>query len=625
MTSFVNDDGLELQYSGEDVLISKRSATFKNFTIQGDFSVNFTVKNNSYNRKVLGYHGYNQVGNPAYSQNTFKLVRNGNELEKGLLVIQEDDGKELSLFFISGNSNWFNLFNFNCRDIRNHSLSLQANLSSVVATWGMNTSGTITGPPTDYGIVFPLYDVMYKGQKFDQYFLDSFLKSGIGNSEPIAVEIFPALFVHTLVNELSKIAGVKISGDLLDEKAYRNLIITPESATLIDPETEKEIDTIGLYTTSAADYIKVGALAPDMIASDFIKWLCISFGCAPTYDSYSKTLSLNVIDKFKKESAEDWSEYFKSYKIEYDLYQNNYIRVEEGEGTEAYNSDRETKYGDANIQSDKEDNSSNEIYQSPFKPVVDYVGPAPTGSATYDFKWATPFIPYFELEDEEEYEYTSVTIGTNGSTTFNGSGFPFDTTSDFIAFRVQDDGGYYTGYHTTYSTVAAGATTITSKCNFIGDSSGKLYTQTIRKGTPGARLLNYIPRIGANQVSRKSSILVGDPGTSAGFTQIATAYYHKTFTGYPALDNGYRTGLAYGQIEGYNDIPLETRYLKNISEAVKKPTFVGYFVLPEAKYKSFNFDKFVYLNTGEINGYFLVESIVNYKDAKTLVEVRMYG
>lgn len=624
MTTFVNDNGEELQYTGEDVLISKRSATFKNFTIQGDFSVNFNVKNNSHNRKVLGYHGYNQVGNPAYSNNTFKLFRNGNEIERGLLVIQEDNGKELSLFFISGNSNWFSAFNFNCRDIRNTSLNVEANWTSVHNSWGVNSVGTITGSPRDYGIVFPLYDIMYKGQKFDNYFFDSIIKSGLGDSAAIAVEIFPALFVHTLVNELSKVADIKISGNLLEERFYKNLIITPESATLIDPDTEEEISTLGLYTTSAAPYLKIGALAPDMTAVEFIKWLCITFGCAPTYDSYTKTLSLNIIDKFKQEDAEDWSPYLKSYKIEYDLTQNNYIRVEEGE-TEEYNATRTLKYGELNIQSDKDDNSNNEIYSSPFKPVVDYIGPSPTGSGTYDFKWATPFIPYFELEDDEEISYTSVSLGTNNTSTFNGTGFPFDTLSDYIVFRVEDDNGTYTGYHTTYSTVPADATTITSKCPFNATSTGKIYTQTISKGTPGARILNYIPRILANQVSLKSNIEKGRPGSLNSFGTIATAYFHKAFTGYPALDNGHRLGLSYGQIDGRNDTPLETRYLKNISEAVKKPTLVGYFLLPEAKFKSFNFNKFVYLNTGEINGYFLVESIVNYKDGKTLTEVRMYG
>jgi hypothetical protein len=45
-------------------------------------------------------------------------------------------------------------------------------------------------------------------------------------------------------------------------------------------------------------------------------------------------------------------------------------------------------------------------------------------------------------------------------------------------------------------------------------------------------------------------------------------------------------------------------------------------LLPEAVFSAFNF-QFIYLNTGRLNGYYFVESIVNYKDSSTLCEVNL--
>lgn len=614
MTSFINDSGEELQYFGA-IGVTKQSITFPQFKLKGDVSLNFDAPNNSYNRKVLGYYGLNQIDSPVYSENYFNLVVNGNIIGRGKMVIQEDDKESLNLFYISGNSNWFGLLNFSCRDIRNDSLSLQANWTSAYTTMGLDGTGAIVLSPTTEGIVFPFIDWLYKGQKFDEYFLDSSYKSTLGNSDFIAVEIFPTLYVKTLVAEIAKTAGIKIDGTLISDAFYNTLIVTPENCVLIDPATGTEIDTLGLYTTSAANYITIGSLAPDMKAVDFIKWLCLSFGVMPYFDEYSKKLTLNVIDKFRKDEALDWSEYYRGHKIYYNISQNNYIRVKEPSEDvfDSYNESHSLKYGEANLESEKTDGSEETIYTSPFKPVLDFQGDTP-------FAWCTPYIPMFELEDDEVFEYTSVTIGTNSTATFNGSGYPFDSLSDYIIFRVVDDSGVYDGYHTTYVTVPATATTITSKCAFISNSSGKIYTQSVKKGNPGARILSYIPRISATDVTADTNFYKGNPGSGNGFTSVSTAYHYKETTG-EGIDT-YKKGLSYGSISGH-DVSLVDSYLSTLSKSIKGPKIRFTMQLPESDFNKFIFDKYIFVKTKDLTGYFLVESISNYKDSKTLVEVNV--
>lgn len=631
MTSFINDSNDELVIN-QDVLFTKQVATFKNFKIKGDVTVSFTVPNDSRTRSVLGYYGYNQIDSPIFSENYFTLVRNGSPVAKGKLVIEQDNGEELSLFFISGNGNWFNFFQFNCKDVRNELLQVANSFSAIETSWGLS-SGSIVSAPRDYGIVFPLYDIMFKGQRnnfkaFGKSFNDLLGESATPED---ATDIYPALYLHTLFNEISKIADVKIAGTLLDDVFFRTLIITPEGPDLVNPETNVGINYSKMDGLSM---VKIEMVAPNMKAIDLIKWACISFGCVPIYNIYSKTLELDLIDKFNKEEAEDWTDYLKSFIIYNDVNENNYIRVKEppekdfqpyGESVlnenslydniYTYNQSNELKYGELNIQSEKTDGSETTVYTSPFAPVQDFV-------FTDGWDIAVPYIPLFLLEDDEQYEFASITSNGDGMGGSNavliGSGYPFNSLEKEFIVRVNDGAANgYSGYHVVKDTTA---TSIELYTDYSVTSNGYFFTQKISKGSPGNRILSFVKRINANQFTNHTPF----PRTTGNYATVATAYHFKKYTPYSFL-NGLKQGLSYGEIEDRIDINLQEKYLKNVSQAIKKPRLRANMLLPEAVFQKFKFDKFVYLNTGKINGYFLVESIVNYKDGRTLVEVNLYG
>lgn len=635
MTSFVNDDGQEI-IIGEDVTITKQVASFKNFKIKGDVSVSFRIPNTSDNRNALGYYGVLQIDNPAFSRLPFNLSRSGNIINRGYIVIERDNGNDLEGYFISGNANWFRSFDFNCKDIRNDSLTVLNNFAAIESSWGLS-SGSIVSDPRTYGIAFPLIDVIFKGQRntfktFGRSFNDiSNIESGTPQD---ACDIFPAIYAHTLLSELGKIAGIKIEGTLTTDAFFKTLIITTESPDLIEPTTGLAINYAVLDGNSS---ITIGMLAPNMKAIDFIKWCCFSFGCVPVYDSYSSKLTLNVVDKFQKENADNWSEYLKEFNILYSsVAQNNYIKVKEPSESDfpywgqtdlndksndsiyAYNSLRDTvKYGELNIESDKYDESKTDLYTSPFAPVQDCM-------------WlegadiAVPYIPYYLLEDQEQIAYSTIVsngdgLGGNNAVLSTVTGVTLTGLENDFIVRVERIGGHnVSGYHVVKQTSATPSFELWADYSATGD--GVLWIQKITKNNPGARVLSYIPRITASGFTNQSSF----SRSTGTYATLATAYYFKKTTGYATLDS-YKKGLSYGTISGKSDFSISEMYLKSVSKAVKNPTIRTKMRLPESVFQSFEFDRFIYLDVGFINGYFLVESISNYKDGNTLVEVNLYN
>lgn len=545
MTSFINDEGNEI-VTNEDVTFTRQVASFRNFKIKGDVSVIFTVPNNSASRKALNYYGISQLDTPVFSTNYFNLVKNGNNLMRGNIVIESDNGREISLFFISGNANWFKSLDFSCKDIRNKRLRVMWTYS-----WIENQKTATEG------IIFPHIDWMFKREKFDNYQFASRIideSRGFRDFYPYA-NIFPCLYIHTLVNECAKVAGIKIDGTLIEDHFYKSLIITPEGPELYNYWGKVVSYSVGYdpgigsgWTSFDPDddvtpgpnaIIDINDIAPNMKALDIIKYLCFNFGCIPVFDEYTQTLTLNIIDRIDKNASYDWSDYVQGYNIKYDQKQNNYLRVATAPELEIeeYNiANPNNLYSELNIETGKLDGSSVDLYKNPFAPVYDDMGTTP-------LKWATPFIEFYSLEDTDEIEFTSVT-DNSGKARFNLQ-FNFDTSELYqdacLVIRIKDDGDVYSGYHLINN---ATSTYIDSGADYISDVTGYAYIQKISENKAGPRVLVCIPNLAVNKFTSADSVNIyryGDVST------VAYAYFHKpTYSLYPDL-NGYRPGLSYRQ------------------------------------------------------------------------------
>lgn len=591
MTSFINDNGQEIQIKNE-VLITKQVASFKNFKIKGDVSVSFSVPNTSENRDVLGYYSPNQLESPVFSSTPFNMVQNGNLLMRGLMVIEEDNGDELLLYFISGNSNWFKDLEFSLRDLRN------TNYDTV---WSLDNLQSKVGA-TD-GIVFPIIDWLYKGQKVDNYITDG-INPGFGADIDFQVyEYFPCVYVKSVLESISNFSGVKIEGTIYKDKFFNSLIITPASPDIYDPVTQNLL--------VPGDLVTIESIVPDMKAIDLIKWICVTFSVIPLFDTFSNTLTLDLLDK-KPLEGDDWSDYLQEYQVRFDQVQNNYIRLDSADTIfDSYNETRDVKFGEVNISTEKNDGQSKTLYTSPF--------PACYDSVSDTQKLAVPYIPMYELDDEEEYIFN--TVGSRaliGTAEFNGFGFPFDSNSDRFVIRIEGDN--YNGYHKAFRYL----TELTNKkvntyTLYNGNTSGTIFTQSVSKGSPGSRILSFIPSITSTDYNSQS-FRIGTPDDYDTLSTSATAYYYKPwYPLYPNL-NRYRQGLAYGSISNYNDFSIESMYFNYLRGIITSPTIRVKMLIPEAVFASFNF-QFIYLNTGKLNGYYFVETIRNYKDSSTLCEV----
>lgn len=607
MTEFVNDNGDRLEYSGEDVTLTKQIASFRSFKIKGDFTASFKIDNNSQNRQALGYYGLQQIGNHGFAPNPFSMIRNGNLNSSGNIIIEDDDGQDIGCYFVSGNANWFKAFDFYCNKITNTSLQVQWNITEIVASVGRT-----------YGIIFPLIDWIFGRQKFDKYFMSGGLR-GVGDPANGAdiTEFYPCLYVHTMVRELARVAKIKIDGSLLNDQLYKTIIITPAGPDLVDGTTGTVLSTAGSTQTVGGPWIQISYIAPsDIKAIDFIKWLCFSFGCVPTFDESSQTLSLNIIDKFKKEDAQDWSQYFQGHQVKYsDFSEHNNIKIKqalEDEISITYNKANLIPYAETDIRSKKLDGSSIDLYTSPFAPVKDDVG-------TTKLKWAAPFVQFAKLKDDKSFAYTSVT-NSGGKAQFDGV---FTNSQDNgtvnSIFRVVDDAGIYDGYHVVSNINNRGATQVSSMADYISNSTGTIYDQKITKQSGGNRILVCIPSIPVNNLTALTGLRFFFYSASD-ITSVATAYYSKSLTPYGNLNN-YRKGLTYGELNysTYNDITLVESYWNKIRAFILNPPLFGYFLLPENIFAAFKFDKFIFIRHKELTGYFLVESIENYKDDSTIV------
>lgn len=543
MTSFVNDNGDEIQYSGGDLLLTKQVASFRNFKIKGDVSVSFSIPNSSTNRSTLGYFGFQQVNSPVFSQTPFNMVKDGNTITRGYLIIESDNGDELSIFFVSGNANWFRAFDFSCKEIRNYRYRTY---------WTYFYVDLLKS--ADRGIIFPQIDWMYQRNKFDKYtFVANVIDESTSAENPYPyTNIFPCLYVHTLVEELGKVANIKIDGTLINDKFYRSLIITPEGPEIYNDygRASNFSAALDIDPSGRTPIIDIHNIAPTMKALEIIRWLSFTFGCVPVFDEYTQTLTLNVIEKIKKEDSYDWSQYVQGYNIRYNQYQNNYIRMAEAPESEIQiynNSNPDALFGELNIESQKDDGSSQDLYECPFAPVADNVGTTPLA-------WATPFIEFYQLEDSKQIPFTAVT--SNGGKAEFACAFPEDISQLFndnvLVMRIQDEDNIYTGFH---NITHASATYVRSSCDFISDTTGSVYIQNVTPNEAGPRILVCIPNYPVANfmgVDSFNVLRVGD------ITHVAYAYYHKPrYSQYSNL-NGYRPGLSYGSLAVVEDVPTTT-------------------------------------------------------------------
>jgi hypothetical protein len=108
---------------------------------------------------------------------------------------------------------------------------------------------------------------------------------------------------------------------------------------------------------------------------------------------------------------------------------------------------------------------------------------------------------------------------------------------------------------------------------------------------------------------------------STSYSTIRFAYFAKPQT--DAAINGLKDSLQLGQINinSYRDVTLEDSHFKIIKNIIRNPRLQTKMLLNLKTFMSFTFDTFIYLKHKDLQGYFFVEKIDNYKDGVTPVRV----
>lgn len=618
MTSFIDDSGNELDYDGNDFIMSKQAVAFHVFKFKGNVSVNIKIKATAKNRKTLNYYGVNQIDGSI--KKLVNVYKNGNKIDRGYLVLISDDDEEFEAFFLSGNATWFDLWDFFCNEIVTSKYDMRYYYTNSLYPNAINNSWANTD-----GIIFPVIDWAFNGQKWSGTSMGTLncyvgteqQTPAIGSVNNFVHEIMPCLYIHTLLKLLANHAGTNIGGNIFDYKFFKTIVITPDG-----PEIYRNIGT-----STEAKVVKPEQIAPKIKAFEMLKWVAVSFGCVVTFDSESNSISIDRADQ-QSEIASDWSEYYISHELMLNGYfQNNEIKYKQQTNGSVvdYNILNDVLYGDANINSDKGDGSRSTVYTAPFYSSYDVLG-------STKLKFATPEIGFYKFTDTGDvYDFDSVVDGNPGSPnnecdfTSSTSSFPWNasvTSGNKLIVRIECDNGIYTGFHVCESgsttrlrsrldNPAAGAT------NFYGTSTGKIYIQSVEY-VSGHKVLSVIPSVSPSAFCQYPGIgfdIIG--GGNIEITSTATAYFHKKLTPYSIL-NGYTEGLAYGDINEATrlDVPLLETNLKSFNNILKNPPIRMRMLIPEQIYAAYQFEP-VYIKTRTLSGKFIVQNIETYVDSST--------
>lgn len=732
--TFQDDEGNIIDVAGQFGM-TKQALSLFNGSIKGDVSLNFTFDNNSENRRTLGYDGPNMTNQVAFTKQAFKRIKDGNILDRGYIVIQDENGDELNCFYISGNANWINRLTGLIRNLDWSNYEVPYTATSVHTTYLSATEGIIF-PVVDWaynfkngGNTYSIFGGPDSGTNYSYGLFDS-----SRSQDKYFSDFFPCLYLSTLLKEALQQNGIKLSGNILQDKKYQSLIVTPTNGKMtrepIDdlvlygssytvvtsPGYEKytnfflnsahSIDsssrwsnqrytatinsilvfritqvtatyatfafTLAIYkngvsytTTSlagsgketyryyilasagdyfeiyvrnnngtpssitldmtieiptkinAGDYVNPSHFLPKLKCSDIVKFVANYFGAVVYYDEHSSNLSINIIDKYKAEDAEDWSQYYISHRSEYTVERaaNNYIRLSQPSELDPYNDDHTTKFGEGNIQTDntlKENADFISLNAVPSKFGVELNGQYMSS------------VPLVNLQDSgDPIAYSAI-----ASVSALVSKFTVPDALKFLAgevIRIENSSGVNLGY---YSVSGASGTDLSVMFTFVATGTGYIYKQLASFNEAGFRILEVKPNTSLSDFGSVSSMNIRyySGGGVLDTTKSALPYavFTKGFTGYNIDQWPANCAIENIDDSNYTDPTVRVLYWQKIANMVGKPTIRFQMLLPVSAYQTFKFDKFVFIKAYQITGYFWIDSIVNYVDGNTPVEVNAY-
>lgn len=263
---FIDDNGNTIT-SGDLFALTKQAISFFSSDILGDISINFTIDANSQNKKTLGYFGPQMINQVAWVKQPFNRIYNGNIIDRGYIVIQSEEDGLLNCFYTSGNSNWIQSLNglINNLDFTGITNGKDYRVkwdSTIAFTTNINFTNGIIFPFIDWGSNF-LWGA--NDYKFSKYIYDQIVDSSGDYLGYPFIQFYPCFYLNSLVVEICKQNGIKLSGNILNDNIYKSLIITPYKG-----DFKKCINTDHIVVLSGSTQNFAGGLGVEQKYTSFI-------------------------------------------------------------------------------------------------------------------------------------------------------------------------------------------------------------------------------------------------------------------------------------------------------------------------------------------------------------------
>lgn len=373
----------------------------------------------------------------------------------------------------------------------------------------------------------------------------------------------------------------------------------------------------------STQFIPIAAIVPDMKAIDLIKFFAFYFSCVITYDEYKNKIYINQLKNFRKEEAEDWSEFFVSADTDFHtgVSRKNYIQGGEGEEEQivAFNAQSRVRYGGGTINLDAETDFEEDrvikeertIFEIPF------AGSWDQANSSGGLRWFLPYIKFYDVQlTGDPVSYSAVT-NVGGFAQFTAT-FQ-DLITQNTVFYIKSVNGLYTGFAILYT--ANGASSGTTNPAFFGigfsiTDTGTIFHCDVSKVTGNPRMLLCYPN---KTLTDAGGPTTADIASETSTSTAALAWFDKPPVNAPI--DGLKETLAVDSLNNNNSISeLNYGVIKSVFNNAKIDAL---FRLPAAVFQSFNFGTYIYINTTQLTGYFIVQKIENYKDALTPVKVEL--
>lgn len=204
-------------------------------TRQGGFSNNFTIPLTSKNKAILGFpEDINSASRNPYTKVDATMFDKGVPVADGYLKYQVVNDTTLQASFFSDNVNWYNL-------IKDKTLN-DLDLSAFDHLW--RHFEIIQSFDLDKGYVYPLIDY------------GEFSANAPNMSDQIIVNVeqmFPGMFVSTLLEQIYLDAGWKADGPVLDHPLYKKMIVPWSGGKDLSHSLQWQEDFTVEHTMTGAD------------------------------------------------------------------------------------------------------------------------------------------------------------------------------------------------------------------------------------------------------------------------------------------------------------------------------------------------------------------------------------